>query len=144
MISLWLDVDVYYRYSQALVDCQQCYFSQREQLLGPSISSTINDLATKHARDHCALVGTVLLSDESSYILKEVYFLIWWYKSYPVRFLLLLCWRKSFCYFNDTNINFGSLDSMIELFTWIFILFSDEEWLCLYGPCLWGWIPAVL
>ena len=47
----------YSRYSQALVDCQQCYFSQREQLLGPSISSTINDLATKHVRDHCALVS---------------------------------------------------------------------------------------
>ena len=48
----------YFRYSQVLVDCQQCYFSQREQLLGPSISSTINDLATKHVRDHCALVST--------------------------------------------------------------------------------------
>lgn len=52
--------------------------------------------------------------------------------------------KKVFCYFNDTNLNFGSLDSLIELSTWIFILFSDEEWLCLYGPCLWGWIPAVL
>lgn len=56
MEQLEIRLDKSPEYSQALVDCQQCYFSQREQLLGPSISSTINDLATKHARDHCALM----------------------------------------------------------------------------------------
>lgn len=62
----------YSRYSQALVDCQQCYFSQREQLLGPSISSTINDLATKHVRDHCALVS-------NGFWIKFQYFHFIWY-----------------------------------------------------------------
>lgn len=143
MISLWLDVDVYYRYSQALVDCQQCYFSQREQLLGPSISSTINDLATKHARDHCALVGTVLVWWKFFHSERSLFFnLMIQIISCQIHTSTLL--KKVFCYFNDTNLNFGSLDSLIELSTWIFILFSDEEWLCLYGPCLWGWIPAVL
>ncbi|WAR28731.1 COG3-like protein, partial [Mya arenaria] len=43
-------------YEQILSDCHQCYFSQREQLLAPSITSTINDLASKHVRDHCSLM----------------------------------------------------------------------------------------
>ncbi|XP_012943983.2 conserved oligomeric Golgi complex subunit 3 [Aplysia californica] len=43
-------------YSQALGDCHSFYFSQREVLLGPSISTTITDMASKHVRDHCALM----------------------------------------------------------------------------------------
>ncbi|KAJ8310120.1 hypothetical protein KUTeg_011985 [Tegillarca granosa] len=43
-------------YHQILVDCQQCYFNQREILLGPSIATTITDLASKHTRDHCSLM----------------------------------------------------------------------------------------
>ncbi|XP_069103454.1 conserved oligomeric Golgi complex subunit 3-like isoform X2 [Argopecten irradians] len=49
-------VDKSPEYVQILADCHQCYFQQREVLLGPSVSSTVNDLATKHARDHCALM----------------------------------------------------------------------------------------
>ncbi|XP_048763824.1 conserved oligomeric Golgi complex subunit 3-like isoform X2 [Ostrea edulis] len=56
MEQLEIRLDKSPEYNQALVDCQQCYFSQRELLLGPSITSTINDLATKHVRDHCALM----------------------------------------------------------------------------------------
>ena len=26
----------------------------------------------------------------------------------------------------------------------VFSVLADEEWLCLYGPCLWGRVPAVL
>ncbi|CAE1225454.1 COG3 [Acanthosepion pharaonis] len=43
-------------YTQILNDCHQCYFSQRELLLGPSVESTIADLATRYQRDHCALM----------------------------------------------------------------------------------------
>ncbi|KAL3848397.1 hypothetical protein ACJMK2_019255 [Sinanodonta woodiana] len=43
-------------YQQILSDCHQCYFAQRELLLGPSIASTIADLAAKHVRDHCSLM----------------------------------------------------------------------------------------
>lgn len=43
-------------YAQILNDCHQCYFSQRELLLGPSVESTISDLATRYHRDHCALM----------------------------------------------------------------------------------------
>lgn len=44
------------QYWELLDDCHQCYFSQREMLLGPSVSTAMNDLATAHQRDHCALV----------------------------------------------------------------------------------------
>lgn len=43
-------------YQNALTDCHNLYFNQREILLGPSISTTISDLASKHVRDHCALM----------------------------------------------------------------------------------------
>ncbi|CAL1265670.1 unnamed protein product [Larinioides sclopetarius] len=43
-------------YQVLLSDCHQCYFSQREILLGPSVSVAINDLAEKHRKDHCSLV----------------------------------------------------------------------------------------
>ncbi|KAK7090645.1 conserved oligomeric Golgi complex subunit 3-like isoform X2 [Littorina saxatilis] len=43
-------------YRQVLGDLHQCYFSQRELLLTPSITTTITDLASKHTRDHCALM----------------------------------------------------------------------------------------
>lgn len=45
-----------FRYEQVLNDLHACYFAQRETLLAPSITTTINDLASKHTRDHCALV----------------------------------------------------------------------------------------
>ncbi|XP_076363263.1 conserved oligomeric Golgi complex subunit 3 [Tachypleus tridentatus] len=43
-------------YQQLLEDCYQCYFTQRELLLGPGVSTAITNLAEKHKRDHCALM----------------------------------------------------------------------------------------
>ncbi|XP_064639332.1 conserved oligomeric Golgi complex subunit 3-like isoform X2 [Lineus longissimus] len=43
-------------YKQLLSDCHQCYFSQRATLLGPSVSAAVTELASKHSRDHCALM----------------------------------------------------------------------------------------
>ncbi|GFR07921.1 conserved oligomeric Golgi complex subunit 3 [Trichonephila clavata] len=43
-------------YQVLLSDCHQCYFNQREILLGPSVTAAINDLAEKHKKDHCSLV----------------------------------------------------------------------------------------
>ncbi|CAH1781599.1 unnamed protein product [Owenia fusiformis] len=43
-------------YSQLLSDCHACYFQQRETLLCPSVASAVAELASKHVRDHCALV----------------------------------------------------------------------------------------
>lgn len=43
-------------YEQLLFDCHQCYFIQRDILLGPSVSAAITDLAEKHQKDHCSLV----------------------------------------------------------------------------------------
>ncbi|EEC11873.1 hypothetical protein IscW_ISCW008817 [Ixodes scapularis] len=45
-----------YTYQELLDGCHQCYFSQRETLLGPSVSTAMNELATAHQRDHCSLV----------------------------------------------------------------------------------------
>ncbi|XP_077988329.1 conserved oligomeric Golgi complex subunit 3-like [Glandiceps talaboti] len=43
-------------YDTLLNDCHQCYFNQREILLGPSITTAISELASQHVKDHCALV----------------------------------------------------------------------------------------
>uniref|UniRef100_A0AAQ6IGY3 Conserved oligomeric Golgi complex subunit 3 n=1 Tax=Anabas testudineus TaxID=64144 RepID=A0AAQ6IGY3_ANATE len=43
-------------YHQLLDDIHQCYLDQREQLLNPSITSTITDLTNQNSKDHCALV----------------------------------------------------------------------------------------
>ncbi|XP_072033720.1 conserved oligomeric Golgi complex subunit 3-like isoform X2 [Amphiura filiformis] len=43
-------------YQSVLDECHQCYLTQRHQLLSPSITEAVMELATKHARDHCALV----------------------------------------------------------------------------------------
>jgi len=47
------------RYQQLLSDCHQCYFQQRLTLLSASVSAAINDLVSRHRRDHCALVSSV-------------------------------------------------------------------------------------
>uniref|UniRef100_A0A8C4IQ75 Component of oligomeric golgi complex 3 n=1 Tax=Dicentrarchus labrax TaxID=13489 RepID=A0A8C4IQ75_DICLA len=39
-----------------LDEIHQCYLDQREQLLSPSITSTITDLTNQNSKDHCALV----------------------------------------------------------------------------------------
>ena len=49
------------RYAQLLADCHALYFSHRLSLLGASVTNAVRDLATKHARDHCALVSHTLL-----------------------------------------------------------------------------------
>ncbi|XP_050396533.1 conserved oligomeric Golgi complex subunit 3 isoform X1 [Patella vulgata] len=54
--QLEIRVDKSPEYAEVLTECHQCYFLQREKLLGPSIASTVTDLAAKHYRDHCALV----------------------------------------------------------------------------------------
>uniref|UniRef100_A0A3Q3XP49 Conserved oligomeric Golgi complex subunit 3 n=1 Tax=Mola mola TaxID=94237 RepID=A0A3Q3XP49_MOLML len=43
-------------YQQLLDEIHQCYLDQREQLLSPSIASTITDLTNQNSKDHCALV----------------------------------------------------------------------------------------
>ncbi|XP_036396345.1 conserved oligomeric Golgi complex subunit 3 [Megalops cyprinoides] len=43
-------------YQQLLGEIHQCYLDQREQLLSPSITSTITDLTSQNNKDHCALV----------------------------------------------------------------------------------------
>lgn len=43
-------------YEILLKDCHQCYFQQRQQLLGPSIFQAVTELASKHVKDYCALV----------------------------------------------------------------------------------------
>uniref|UniRef100_A0A673XT87 Conserved oligomeric Golgi complex subunit 3 n=1 Tax=Salmo trutta TaxID=8032 RepID=A0A673XT87_SALTR len=43
-------------YHQLLEEIHQCYLDQREQLLSPSITSTITDLTSQNNKDHCALV----------------------------------------------------------------------------------------
>ncbi|KAK7484256.1 hypothetical protein BaRGS_00024505 [Batillaria attramentaria] len=54
--QLELRLDKGPEYKQVLGDLHACYFAQRELLLTPSITTTISDLAKKHARDHCALM----------------------------------------------------------------------------------------
>ena len=44
------------RYHQLLDEIHLCYLDQREQLLSPSITSTISDLTSQNHKDHCALV----------------------------------------------------------------------------------------
>ncbi|KAJ3592104.1 hypothetical protein NHX12_007233 [Muraenolepis orangiensis] len=43
-------------YHHLLGEVHQCYLDQREQLLSPSITSTITDLTSQNSKDHCALV----------------------------------------------------------------------------------------
>ncbi|XP_077436010.1 conserved oligomeric Golgi complex subunit 3 isoform X2 [Vanacampus margaritifer] len=43
-------------YHHLLDEIHQCYLDQREQLLTPSITSTITDLTQQNSKDHCALV----------------------------------------------------------------------------------------
>uniref|UniRef100_A0A3Q3MYR4 Conserved oligomeric Golgi complex subunit 3 n=1 Tax=Labrus bergylta TaxID=56723 RepID=A0A3Q3MYR4_9LABR len=43
-------------YHQLLDEVHQCYLDQREQLLSPSITSTITDLTNQNIKDHCALL----------------------------------------------------------------------------------------
>lgn len=50
------------RYQQVLNEIHQCYLDQRELLLGPSIASTVTELTSQNNRDHCALVGKVVMS----------------------------------------------------------------------------------
>jgi len=43
-------------YQRYLSDIHYSYFSQRELLLSPSVTSAMNDLLNQHQKDHCALV----------------------------------------------------------------------------------------
>jgi hypothetical protein len=44
------------RYRSLLEQCHQSYVNQREQLLSPSVRSTVAELSNAHRGDHCALV----------------------------------------------------------------------------------------
>ena len=57
LIPPYIDVS---RYHQLLDEIHQCYLDQREQLLSPSITSTITDLTNQNSKDHCALVRFIL------------------------------------------------------------------------------------
>ncbi|KAL1115855.1 hypothetical protein AAG570_006144 [Ranatra chinensis] len=41
-------------YEDALTECQQCYVSVRESLIGPSVRKTMSELAWKGGYDHCS------------------------------------------------------------------------------------------
>lgn len=43
-------------YSSLLSDCQQCYLSQRSQLLTPCVSDAVDKLAKQYERNPCSLV----------------------------------------------------------------------------------------
>ena len=43
-------------YLNLLSDCHQCYFNQRQILLGPCVSDAITQLSLKYNRDYCSLV----------------------------------------------------------------------------------------
>ncbi|XP_076040956.1 conserved oligomeric Golgi complex subunit 3 [Oratosquilla oratoria] len=43
-------------YTNLLSDCHQCYFAQRQVLLGPCVTEAVTDLAQKYQRDYCSLV----------------------------------------------------------------------------------------
>ncbi|KAL5004833.1 hypothetical protein ScPMuIL_018289 [Solemya velum] len=77
-------------YNQIRMDCHQCYFTQREILLGPSITSTISDLASKHIRDHCALMRS------------------------GCAFMVHVCEDEYQLYFNFFNKSTPMLDHMLE------------------------------
>ncbi|MEE6471151.1 hypothetical protein FKM82_009194 [Ascaphus truei] len=49
-------VCMFLRYQQLLGEIHHCYLEQRENLLSPSITTTITDLTSQNNRDHCALV----------------------------------------------------------------------------------------
>ncbi|KAF2359926.1 Conserved oligomeric Golgi complex subunit 3 [Trinorchestia longiramus] len=43
-------------YRNLLNDCHQCYFQQRQLLLGPSVVDAVSQLVNTYRRDHCTLV----------------------------------------------------------------------------------------
>ncbi|CAD5121956.1 DgyrCDS10413 [Dimorphilus gyrociliatus] len=49
-------VNISEEYENFLYDCRSFYLQQRNQLLQPSVTAAVTDLAKKHARDQCALM----------------------------------------------------------------------------------------
>lgn len=43
-------------YTNLLSDCYQCYFAQRQKLLGPCVTDAVSQLSQKYQRDYCSLV----------------------------------------------------------------------------------------
>ncbi|KAG7171455.1 conserved oligomeric Golgi complex subunit 3-like [Homarus americanus] len=43
-------------YTTLLSDCHQCYFSQRQRLMGPCVNDAVAQLSQKYERDYCKLV----------------------------------------------------------------------------------------
>lgn len=69
--SFYIDVS---RYHQLLDEIHQCYLDQREQLLSPSITSTITHLTNQNSKDHCALVRHCRFKAELPFRFSEVTF----------------------------------------------------------------------
>lgn len=49
-------IDISPEYEHFLYDCRSFYLQQRNQLLQPSVTAAVTDLAKKHERDQCALM----------------------------------------------------------------------------------------
>lgn len=43
-------------YLNLLSDCHQCYFAQRQTLMGPCVADAVTELSQKYQRDYCSLV----------------------------------------------------------------------------------------
>ncbi|XP_069948876.1 conserved oligomeric Golgi complex subunit 3-like [Cherax quadricarinatus] len=43
-------------YTNLLSDCHQCYFAQRQRLMGPCVADAVSQLSQKYERDYCTLV----------------------------------------------------------------------------------------
>ena len=43
-------------YQNLLQDCHQCYFQQRQTLLGPCVNDAVSQLLNNYRKDHCSLV----------------------------------------------------------------------------------------
>ncbi|XP_033638194.1 conserved oligomeric Golgi complex subunit 3-like isoform X2 [Asterias rubens] len=56
MEQIELRLDKSPEYQTLLDDCHNFYLAKRHQLLAPSITAAVKELAAKHIRDHCALV----------------------------------------------------------------------------------------
>lgn len=115
-------------YQQLLEDCHQCFFSQRELLLGPSVSVAITDLANTHQRDHCSLLrsGCVFLVHlcEDEHQLYQQFF------SRPTdqldKFLLSLC-QRLYDVLRPIIIHVVHLETLAELCTILKVEMIEEH-----------------
>ncbi|XP_067128052.1 conserved oligomeric Golgi complex subunit 3 [Centruroides vittatus] len=109
-------VDKCVEYQQLLADCHQCYFTQRELLIGPSVSAAISELANNHQRDHCSLVrsGCAFLV----HVCEDEYHLFQQFFSQPTnnlkKFLDRLC-NRLYDILRPIIIHINHLETLAEL-----------------------------